>query len=425
MDYPTQPNQRDVYKIVERFATGKFKTSLSFLRTLVKELVGHNEFEILGGRIWELNVQEKCYEIRFQHGNISKIPPSHKLMLADYPMLSELVNKRTALHQETDDLLKDRGIDLYSVTAVGDIIRIGQNYYYKYVLGFNAEQILQSFFETLNVISSVASIKIRDLQHNEEQKKMKQDIYKASEIQRNLLPQHFMRFHDYEIFGACIPDSEVGGDFFDYIKSGVREEERVGIVISDAASKGLPAAIQALFVSGAIRMGLSFSPRISPLFSRLNSLIFDTFPYERFVTLFYCELTMSSNRLVLYANAGHCAPILFRSKEETFYFLKPTGGLLGIIKDQGFTVENITLEPSDILVLYTDGISEAMDKNGNFFGEKSICELVKKYRAETSKTITYMIIEAAQKFSAESSYNDDKTIVVIKRDDAEIVSDEK
>ncbi len=407
--------QRDVYKLVEKLVSGNFRNELSFLKTLVKEIVCHEEFEIIGGRVWELNVQEKCYELRYQYGKLSKIPANYKLAIEDYPVLSELYHKRTSLHQETDKLLKQKGIDIYSVAAVGDLIRIGQHYYFKYVLGFNAEHILQSFYETLNVISSVATVKLRDLAYNEIQQKIQRDINKASEIQRSLLPPHNVEFHDFDIFGVCIPDSEVGGDFFDYLRNKSDEEDRIGIVISDAASKGLPAAIQALFVSGAIRMAQSFSPKISSLLSRLNTLIFDTFPYERFVTLFYCELTLSSNRLVLYANAGHCAPIHFRYEDESFRFLKPTGGLLGLIREQSFSVENIRMKPNDILILYTDGISEAMDQNGNIFGEERICELVKKYKDESAKHIAYMIIEHVQKFNANSKYNDDKTIVVVKR----------
>lgn len=416
-------SQRDTYKLVEKFAIGKFKTEITFLKSLVNDIVSHQEFEIIGGRVWELNVAEKCYILRHQQGKLNRIPSGYKLALADYPILTELVNKRTSLHHETDEVLKNKGIDIYSVTAVGDIIRIGSNYYYKYVLGFNAEHILQSFYETLNVISSVASVKIRDLAYKEAQKKLQRDMNKASEIQRNLLPQHFLQYHDFDIFGVCIPDSEVGGDFFDYLRNKSDEEDRIGIVISDAASKGLPAAIQALFVSGALRMAQSFSPKISSLLSRLNTLIFDTFPYERFVTLFYCELTLSSNRLVLYANAGHCAPIHYRYEDASIRLLNPTGGLLGIIREQSFNVENIRLKSNDILVLYTDGISEAMDKDGNLYGEERICNIIRKYKDESAKHIAYMLIEDAQKFNAESAYNDDKTIVVIKRNGGEDVSE--
>ena len=414
MEYYPQ-SQRDIYKLVEKLVSGNFRNELSFLKTLVREIVRHKDFEIIGGRVWELNIQEKSYELRYQYGEINKIPKNYKIGISDYPIFSELYHKRTALYEETDELLKEKGINLYSVAAVGDLIRIGQHYYFKYLLGFNAEHILQSFYETLNVISSVATVKLRDLSHKEIQKRIQRDISKASEIQRSLLPPHNIEFHDFDIFGVCLPDSDVGGDFFDYLRNKSDEEDRIGIVISDAASKGLPAAIQALFVSGAIRMAQSFSPKISSLLSRLNTLIFDTFPYERFVTLFYCELTLSSNRLVLYANAGHCAPIHFRREDKSFRFLKPTGGLLGLIREQSFNVENIRMKPNDILVLYTDGISEAIDHNGNIYGEVRICELIKKYRDEPAKNIAYMIIEDVQKFTANSNYNDDKTIVVIKR----------
>lgn len=409
-------SQRDVYKLVEKFTEGNYKSDLVFLKSLVKELVNHHEFEIIGGRVWELNPQEKVYELRYQIGSLKKIPNNYKVSLEDYPVFSELVNNRTSLHQETDDFLRQKGIEVYSVTALGEIVKIDNHRYYKWVLGFNAEHILQSFFETLNIISSVASVRIRDMQYKEERKKLQRDINKASEIQRNLLPQHNLEFHDYSIFGACIPDSEVGGDYFDYFKNHSDEEERVGIVISDAASKGLPAAIQALFVSGAIRMGLSFSPKISALLNRLNSLIYETFPFERFVTLFYCELTTSSNRLVLYANAGHCSPIHFSYFKNEFSFLKPTGGLLGILENQTYQIENLSMKHNDILVLYTDGISEAQDKDGNQYGEQRICDTIRKYKDETAKNIAYMIIEDVQKFSANSIYNDDKTIVVVKRE---------
>nr|HPI21271.1 PP2C family protein-serine/threonine phosphatase [Candidatus Kapabacteria bacterium] len=202
-----------------------------------------------------------------------------------------------------------------------------------------------------------------------------------------------------------------------YLKPPVGQEERLGIVVSDAASKGLPAAIQALFVSGAIRMGIGFSTRISNLINRLNTLIYDTFPSERFVTLFYCELTLSSNRLVLYANAGHCTPIHYCPTCDSFEYLPATGGLLGLMQNQKIEVENMTMKPGDILIIYTDGITEARNSNNEFFGEERIAEVIRKYHAETPKMIAYNLLEEVQKFSANSTVNDDKTIVVIKRDE--------
>ena len=207
----------------------------------------------------------------------------------------------------------------------------------------------------------------------------------------------------------------VGGDYFDYILHSVDEEERLSVLVSDAAASGLPAATQALFLSGAIRMGSTFTPSISKFMSKLNSLIYETFPYERFVTLFYCELTLSSNRLVLYANAGHCPPIHYRPTTDTWQKLDSTGGFLGLLEHQKFGVENIRMHPSDILVLYTDGITEARDKDGELYGEDRLFNEIKKHHENTPEEIAFAVIESVQKFTKDSDFSDDQTLVVIKR----------
>jgi len=379
MSFQNSLNQRDTYKLVQKLTSGKSKTEIALLQSAVRDIVSHQDFKIIGGRIWEYLPQENSYVLRYQYGNVKKIPDGYIMPVTEYPILAKLNKQRIIMNYETDPLLRERGIEMYSVTGVGEIIRSrsGEKYF-KYVLAFNAPQILQSFFETLAIISNVVNVALRDLNAQAAQKRINNDLLKASEIQRSLLPEHSIEFHDYKIYGVCVPDSAVGGDYFDYIKHSDMMEERLGVVIGDCASKGLPAAIQALFVSGAMRMGMSFSSRISHLFARLNALIFDTFPYERFVTLCYCELTLSSNRLVLYANAGHCSPIHYRPAVDNFKFLEPTGGFLGIIEDQKFELENIRMHSGDVLVLYTDGISEAQDADGNFYGEERICRLIRE-----------------------------------------------
>ena len=414
--YPNYSVQKDNYKLVEKLVSGDFKDELSLLKSLVKDIVDREHFEIIGGRIWELDAKRKVYELKSQYGKLNKIPDEYDISLDDQPILKELSAKRTVLSTETDMVLQEIGIKLYSVTGVGEIINLKTGKYYKYIIGFNAPEILQSFFELLNIISTVTTSSLRNLKLKKESEKYKRDIFNASEIQRNLLPDHHIHFHDYDIFGVCVPDSEVGGDYFDYILRDDIENDTLGVLISDAASKGLPAAIQALFVSGAMRMGLSYATRMSDIFQKLNTLIFDTFLYERFVTLFYCELTLSSNRLVLYANAGHNAPIHYRVDIDRISTLNPTGGLLGLMKHQKFGLENIRMHSGDVLLLYTDGITEAMDKDDKMYGEERLKQMVRKYNKETPRDIAYIILEDVQKFTAESKYNDDRTLVVIKRD---------
>ncbi len=418
MDYSYVSNQREAYKLVEKLTTRKFKSGIDLLTSLVRDLVNHPDFAINGGRLWELKPSELIYELKYQYGSLPAIPQGYQFPVTDHPdVFAKLLKERTAMSLETDEMLKKSGITIYSVAGVGEIIRTKAGKFYQYLVGFNAHEILQSFYETLNVISSVATISLRNLTTTAEKQRITQDISKASEIQRNLLPEHIYKFYDYDIFGICIPDEVVGGDYFDYLLPQHDEDDNLGIVISDAASKGLSAAIQALFVSGALRMAKRFSPKISYLMKDLNNLIYETFPFERFVTLFYCELTMSSNHLVLYANAGHCPPVLYNRKEDKTFFLQSTGGLLGLMENQKFLVENFQMDNGDVLVLYTDGITEGRNKDGVLFGEEKLCEIIRKNHNETPKMIAGHILDEIQKFVADSDLTDDKTLVVVKREE--------
>lgn len=408
-------NQIEIYKLVESLTDGKFSNQLDLLNNLVEQLVNHQSFELTGGRVWELVPEKKSYALRFQYGNVKEIPEGYLLKLDEQALFSALQDDRTIVNSETDEVLMEKGIVLYSATGVGEFIKVNNKKYYQYVLGFNAPDFFQTFYETLTIISGVATVAVKNLDTQNKQKKIYRDISKAAEIQKNLLPEHHIRFHDYDVYGVCIPDSGVGGDYFDYIKNDDDEEERLGIVVSDAASKGLPAAIQSLFVSGALRMGASFGTKISGLMSKLNTLIWQTFLIERFVTLFYCELHLSSNRLVLYANAGHPAPVHYRPSLDSIVLLEPTGGMLGVMEHQKYNVENIRMHTNDVLVLYSDGITECQDKHGNRFGDERLYELIRKHHEGNSTEIALKIIEEVEKFTIDSNYTDDKTLVVIKR----------
>ncbi len=409
-------DQREVYKLVEKLSSGKYDSHIQLLTSLITEVVEHPEFEITGGRLWELDPDDSTYILKFQIGNVERIPENYNISLNDdVEMFHRIETERTLLKYETDKVLRDKGINIFSVTGVGEMIRINKHTYYQYLLGFNAPEILQSFFEILSIISSVSTIALRNISEEKKSQRIQTDIVKASEIQNNLLPEHSVKFYDYDIYGVCIPESGVGGDYFDYLKSTDKEEESLGIVLSDAASSGLPAAIQALFVSGAIRMGKSFSTTLSQLISRLNTLIFETFFYERFVTLFYCELTLSSNRLILYCNAGHCPPIHYRPETDQFTLLGSTGGLLGLMQYQKFGVENITMHPGNVLLLYTDGITEARNRESKMFGEDRLYDLIRENHTKSPKDIALNILENVEIFSSRSTHNDDKTLVVIKR----------
>lgn len=417
--------QRRLYKFLESISLKSYKNEPELLSSIIKEVCENEDFEIVGGRIWKFNIAVKGYQLIDQYGSIKVIPDNYTISTEDkhaYDVMKKLYKKRTLTENETDKMLIESGIKKYSMTGVGEIVKTQYGKFYEYALGFNAEVFNEDFFESISVISSVSTVAIRNMSTMNQQKLVEKDYQKAREIQQNILPEHYTEFLDYQIFGACIPDSAVGGDYFDYIRNtdNHNDEETLSIVISDAASKGLAAAIQSLFVSGAIRMGMAFASRMSHILGMLNHLIHKTFPYDRFVTLFMCELTRSQNRMILYSNAGHCAPIHYRVERDDFVELMPTGGLLGVVDNQKFGVENCRLHNGDILLLYTDGISEAQDEDGNLFGEDRIKELIRKYHDLPPKDIVYRIIDDVMAYSSVSGYTDDKTLVCIKR-----VSDQK
>jgi sigma-B regulation protein RsbU (phosphoserine phosphatase) len=411
--------QSNLLSILDKISSGEIRSRTDFLSDLVREVVLHDRFNILGGRVWQLIPEEKAYRLIFQYGSVKKVPHNYQVSIHSDPKFKSLADTHTMISEENDPVLLDTGIMLYSMAGAGETYPMDGDKYFGFILSFNAPEITRDFYETLSVISSFASIRLHETKFIDEREMIEKSIKTASKLQRDLLPDGDQEFSDYKIYGECIQsggDNHVGGDYFDYFLNNSHEEERLGVLISDAASKGIPAAVQSAYVSGAVKMAQSFSPKISSLLSHLNKLVFDTFPFERPVSLFYCELTLSSNRLVLYANAGHSAPIHYRPSTGNYQNLNPTGGLLGILQKQKYVVENVRMLPGDVMCLYTDGITEASNEMGDMFGVQRLRELLRTYCELPPKEITKKIFESVESFASTGGYNDDRTLIIIKRD---------
>ncbi len=411
--------QNNLLAILHKIASDDIKNEKNFLSELVRQIVLHDRFSMLGGRVWQLIPEKKIYRLAFQYGSLKKIPDDYEVSVDYDYKFKNLADKHTLICEENDPVLINTGIVLYSMAGAGGFVKVDGERYFSFILSFNAPEITHEFYETLSVISNFASMRIYEFQQKKARSSYEKDLYTASKIQRDLLPEHYMEFYDYKIFGACIQaggDNNVGGDYFDYFLNDQTEEERLGVLVSDAASKGLPAAVQSAFVSGAVKMAQSFSPKISNLLSYLNRLLFETFPFERPVSMFYCELCLSSNRLILYANAGHSAPIHYRPSTDSYQELPPTGGLLGILQNQKYIVENVRMLPGDVMCIYSDGITEATNENGEQFGKQRMMQIMKEHCDQIPQDIAHRIIEAVQVFASDDAYNDDRTVIIIKRD---------
>ena len=375
-------NQRTIYKLVDALLATKVEDPISMLSELVRYLVDNSRMVMTGGQVWELEPTSDRYILRYEYGDV--------------------------------DELGESPTDTASFTGVGELETRDQGPLPPYGLAFTTYERSDEFKETMMVVAAAATTALRNKDTAQRDKEMMRDLDQAWQIQHGLVPDHHVQFREYDIFGISLPEKIVGGDYFDYVRV-PDEEDRLGIVISDAASKGLPAAAQALFVSGALRMGVSFQTKMSALVSRLNQLIYDTFPLERFVSLFYCEIMSSASGLVLYVNAGHCPPLLRRAEDGGRRTLEPTGGILGIVEDQSFTVENVNMGPGDVLVLYTDGITEAQNGHAELYGEDRLWDIIDQHAHGTAEDISQAILDSVMTFSEDANYSDDKTLVVIKR----------
>ncbi len=402
-------------KTVENVLSKKFKTEDEILQEALNEIVARENIHISGGRIWKLNVKKKQYELLFQAGKVQRIKKGFVLPLEEYPIFKLIPQKRTILANETNEILKKKGIFRYSASGVGEKHKIKDDYYYEYLLAVNSDVIDDKLRHTLNIIATVLTARIKEFRSQKSTTHLIKDIDKAKQLQRSILPAHEYSFHNYELFGLTIPAETLGGDFFDYVKIG-NDEERLGIVVGDAASKGISAAAEAMYISGALRMASKFQIKISPLMFRLNNLVNQIFSDDRFCTLFYGEISNDKHGLFLFANAGHNPPIFFSRKRKRVSFLNPTGPILGPAPNSKYETDSINFSAGDILVIYSDGIVEAANEKFKFYGEKRLVRIISKNFEKSPKELAYLIIDDVVKFStAESRYQDDKTIVIIKR----------
>lgn len=412
--------QKRLYRTLEDIikAAPKINNEEELLSYVLEQIINNEEIKISGGRIWKLNDSKEAFILIEQKGKVDLIKKDYEVKIDKYPMFKNVGSNRSVIAEETDEYLIEKGIYHYSATGVGERYKLkdseGETYFlYKYLIALNAKSLDGDLLNTLNIISMTLSSILRTKDIESEAKENIQELEKAREIQRSILPDHELKFGNYEMFGLSLPDKIVGGDFFDYLES--EDKERVGIAIGDAASKGISAAAQALYVSGALKMGVGYQIKMTAMMSRINNLVYETFPYERFVTLFYCELVNDKKGLCQYVNAGQNPPIFLNSETDKIDTLNSTGAVLGPAPNQKYYSDSLNFKVNDILLLYTDGIMEATNEKFEFYGEERIKECLVKYKNNSPKEICNLICQDVSKFSANGIYSDDRTLVTIKR----------
>ncbi len=229
----------------------------------------------------------------------------------------------------------------------------------------------------------------------------------ARSIQQGFLPKEIPQLAGYEIVGAWQPARVVGGDYYDVLPFG---RETLGVCIGDVAGKGLPAALLMSNLQAAFR-GFA-SPAMSPetLCDKLNSLICRNIASDRFITFFYAQLDGVARQL-RYTNAGHNAPIVAH-KDGSHDRLREGGGILGVFPVQAFDMGVYDLAAGDRVLLFTDGVTEACNPEGEEFGDARLLQLLEENRELSAEDLQRKILSVVAEF-CRGHWHDDATLIAI------------
>ncbi len=276
---------------------------------------------------------------------------------------------------------------------------------------FQGREYSKSDVEFIYSAASLAVISLENSRLFEEflqKQKIEKDLEVARTIQQNLLPSHFPKFNNFDVEAVNIPARQVGGDYFDILKL---DEERTLIVIADVSGKGMQAALLMANIQAFIKTLSKLDYPLDKATDMLNDLVSENTTNGSFITMFWGILNDRTLELE-FVNAGHNPPLLLRFGK--IVKLKTGGLILGVMETViPYQSEKVQLQPDDILFLFTDGISEAMNKEYKEFGEENI-EKILLENASSSSEIKKKVLNEIETFTSGALQSDDITMLVVK-----------
>jgi sigma-B regulation protein RsbU (phosphoserine phosphatase) len=278
------------------------------------------------------------------------------------------------------------------------------------VLANGAGMLIFSFIIS-NTIAERKTKKERDSYQLELQRKQA-ELAVAADIQKSFLPEKIPSLNGFDIAATTIPAKEVGGDFYDFIL----QDGNLQFVIADVSGKGVPAALFMALSRTIVRACAVPLERAAERLSCANNMIVadsGSGTSGMFVTLFFASLNKKERSLV-YANAGHNPPMLFRAAARGIESMDVTGAALGMMADMEYEQRQVALESGDILLLYTDGIVEAMNGKGELYGQERLKSSLAATTEFSAQGILDSILHDLRQFTKGEEQSDDITAVVIK-----------
>ena len=240
--------------------------------------------------------------------------------------------------------------------------------------------------------------------------RIERDLQLAQGIMDSLIPEKFPEFAGVSLAARIVPAREIGGDFYEAIKL---DKDHLGLFICDVSGKSIAAALFVAVARGLIlaETERTRSPRTALL--RIHRLLLRAAEGTSFITMFYGVLDRKAGTL-RYARAGHEPPILFKGASAESQILNAPGTLLGILPEVFLEEEEVPVEPGDLLILYTDGLTEAANPNGEFFGRSRLEELIAKANHLSLEALCQSLVETVVSFQGSAERHDDMAVLAMR-----------
>jgi len=248
-----------------------------------------------------------------------------------------------------------------------------------------------------------------------EKKRLDHDLEIARDIQRILLPSEAPAIDGFQISGINVPARQVSGDYFDYIQV---DQDRLGVAIADVSGKGVPASLIMAICRSVLRAEAARNPSPADVLRKVNRQLYPDIKEDMFISMAYLILGDQQDGVTL-ARAGHDAPLWYKRQSQTVMPVKSPGMVVGI--DSGSVFDRLTvdfavpLERNDCLVLYTDGVTETLNSEGDEFGVDRMMQSVRASANDSAQAIVKRIIEDVREFTGSVPQNDDMTLIAIRK----------
>jgi len=247
---------------------------------------------------------------------------------------------------------------------------------------------------------------VQSFQLQRDKDAIERQLQLALEVQKELFPKTIPRVAGLQLAGVCLPAIGVGGDYYDFLPLG---EDRVGLVVADVSGKGIPAALLMAGLQASVRGLVLPSLPAAEVNRRLNEVIYRSTSPSRYATLFF-GVYDGRERTLTYSNAGHNPPILICENGPKRL---DSGGIpLGVLGDVSYDQDKHSVAPGDILALYTDGVTESVDRSGREFGEDRLIDLLSRNRGRTLDEMIPIVIEELRNWTGGGPPHDDITLVL-------------